>query len=147
MLQQDAVHVHLEAGRQIFGIEIRRIATLTALGVGDQRYDAELFARQVDWLTCMINSSDERITFDLRIVTTPWPELYTNGRVKLGLLCAIEDTSLESARGRSIELVRLCESFFDDEYEFAPITRPDDLLALLSPFGIGALAEITRRAD
>ena len=110
-------------------------------------YEAELLGRQIDWLTCMINSSDERVTFDLRLVTAPSSEVYTYGRIRLALLCGIDSPSPESATERAIELLRLTQSFFEDEYELALITEPAGLISLLQPFTIRTVAEIARRAE
>ena len=67
------------ATSHLFAIRLQRLATLTALGFRGEEYYGRLLARQVDWLTTLINSQDERFTYDLRMICAPDRELYTRG--------------------------------------------------------------------
>lgn len=132
---------------EIFALRLNRGSTLTALGVEGEGYYERLLLREIDWLTCLINSADERVTYDLRLFCAPHPKLYIQGQIGLALLCRIENASAEEARGRAEELLRLCEAFFEDEYEFELVAREEELQQLRRPFVIGDVAEIIRRTE
>lgn len=131
----------------LFGIALRRIAALTALGGIDERYDQHLLARQINWLTNLVNARDELRTYDLRIISAPHPGNYLRGRIEIALLCRIERAAEDEARRHALELLRLVESYFDDEYEFELVSRTEDLKSLLQPFPIGATVQVTRRTE
>ena len=63
------------AQEHYFAISIRRILTLTALGKEPDKYAADIVPRHAEFLNCLMNSRDERITYDLRLICTPDPEL------------------------------------------------------------------------
>src|SRR5437773_1470288 len=109
-IRKKEIHVRSDGFSRIFGIELTRMAALRTLAARDDRYMAELLARQIDWLACVINAHDENVTFDLRIVSLPCPDLYTRGRMRIALLCRINDSSDMEVRDRALQLLRLCES-------------------------------------
>jgi hypothetical protein len=147
MSQVDSAYVHRDGERHVFAIRVKRIATLTALGLRDEQYQARLLARHIDWLTCLINLRDERVAYDMRLISAPCPELYVPGRIEMALLCRVEQATEEHSRDCALDLLRLCESFFEDEYELALVSRGDEIARLLQPFPIRALAETNRRVE
>ena len=53
-------YIYSDGELHLFAITLQRIATLTAPGSGESNYTGQLLARQMDWLTCLINLGDER---------------------------------------------------------------------------------------
>ena len=147
MARTASVYIRSDGNRRLFAIRVEQVATLTALGFQDENYHARLLQRQIDWLTCLINSRDERLTYDLRIISVPQPELYARGQLTIALFCCLEGFTQAQAQDWAIERLRLCETFFEDEYEFALVSSSEELDRLLRPFDIGAAAEITRRTE
>jgi hypothetical protein len=131
----------------IFALRVARVATMTALGITDEHYYERLLARQNDWLTCLINAGDENVTYDLRYISQPHPEIYTRGQLKVVLMCRLKGVTGEQAREFAFDLHRLCAASFEDEYEFELVSEPTELAVLRCPFPIKALTEITRRAE
>ena len=134
--------LHSDSNYHIFALRIEKVATLTGLGARDEQYYSRLFARQINWLTCLINSRDERLTYELRFISAPNTEFYARGKITIALLCGLEDCTTQAAQSYALELLRLCEAFFDDEYEFALITQASDLNFLRIPFQINSVVEI-----
>lgn len=132
-----------ENGRYVFALRLARVATLTALGVNDEYYIERLLARQSDWMTCLVNSGAENVTFDLRLICEPNAGDFMRGRLQIALLCRLK----EKVEGFAFELKSLCEAFFENEYEFELVSDTAQLERLKNPFKIKSLAEIMRRAD
>jgi hypothetical protein len=133
--------------RNLFAISLSSISTLTALGPRGEHYETELLGRQIDWLTCLINSRDEQATYDLRIISQPHHPLFSRGKLDVVLLCSIGRSTEDQADSRAQELIRLCEAFFEDEYEFSPVSDAGYLEKVRLPFEIGGMAEIARRSE
>jgi hypothetical protein len=112
-------HVHTAGDRHILALRVARLATLTALGFQGEQYASQFLARQMDWLTCLINARDERLTYDLRIISLPRPELYVRGQLTVALLCRMDGVTALQAKEYALELLHLCEAFFEDVGEAA----------------------------
>jgi hypothetical protein len=130
-------------GRHYAGYKLRHILSLTVLDRGEG-YRADHYRRQIEFLNCLLNARDERLVYDLRLVSVPEPDAPWRGRVDLALLCAMRGMSSSESEARARDLLHLLEAFFD-EYAFEP-TAPDELQALLRPFPIRHLVGLTRRA-
>lgn len=143
----DSAYIHTIEDRSYFAIRLERLATLTALGPRPESYPAQLLARQVDWLTCLINAKDEQVTFDLRFISRPDPALYVRGRLAIGLLCRLDGVSVAQAQARAHEMLRLCEAFFEDEYEFKLVAEQEEFESLRNPFTPRVFSELTRRTE
>jgi len=147
MKNEVSAYLHAEENRHIFALRVARIATLTALGVTEENYYSRLLARQNDWLTCLINAGDESITYDLRLISRPHPNIYTRGKLELVVMCRLEGVSKEKAQEFATNLQQLCSASFEDEYEFELVGEASELELLRCPFKVNALTEITRRAE
>lgn len=139
--------INADKNSHILALSVRRLATISALGEVDEHFYERLFSRQIDWLTCLINSRDERLSYDLRIITNPDPDLYQRGRLTIALLCRTQGFTKDQAHSHTHELLHLCEAFFEDEYEFELVSDAAELDWLRQPFNIEAATEITRRAE
>ena len=128
-----------------FAICIRRILTLMALGQEPDKYAAEIVPRHTRFLTCLMNSCDERTTYDLRVICTPDPELYTRGRITVALICRITDVAATEAYRHAANLLHLVGALFD-EYT-ADLADDADVRTFLAPFPIKQVVSIRRRAD
>jgi DNA helicase HerA-like ATPase len=142
-----SAYLHTGSNYYAFAINLQRITTLTALGWQDEKYLQNLMTRQVRWLSCLINAGDERVTYDLRFLCTPDPDFYLRGKMTIALLCRVEGFTEAQTQDFAYEALRLCEAFFDDEYEFSLITRALEFDQLLTPFSIKSAAEISRRSE
>lgn len=138
-------YVHTTArGAKFFGCGLRRFLTLGALGHTDQNYHIAFFRRQVEFLSCLINSGDDRCTYDLRTISYPDPKLHTRGRIEAAVLCRLVDTN-------DVEAERLAQSFYRflgasfEEYDFDPVPAAE-IPALLAPFPPRHNASIGRRS-
>ncbi|MCA1626378.1 MAG: hypothetical protein LC742_00195 [Acidobacteria bacterium] len=140
-------YIHAEGDDCTFAVRLTRAATLTALNARGDDYFEQLFARQIDWLTCLVNSRDERFTYDLRFYSRPHPELYVRGRLDIALLCRMKEATVAQAEDRARQLLRLCRAYFEDEYEFEPAANAPELDALRRPFPVRAAMEVTRRFE
>lgn len=147
MSDPETIHIEADGAGQLFALQMKRMATLTAIGGVGENYYGQLLARQADWLTCLINSRDERLIYELRLTSEPHTESYLRGRLTVALLCRMDEASETEAREYAVELLRLCEAFFDDEYEFALIESSDELARIRQPFAARAAAELLRRAE
>ncbi|CAN5531103.1 hypothetical protein BH10ACI1_BH10ACI1_31480 [soil metagenome] len=103
--------------------------------------------RQIDWLTCLINAGDEKIIYDLRIIGEPRPENFTEGVLHIGLLCRMNGVSKRTARLYALELLRLCQTYFEDEYEFSAVEDEKELNFFRLPFEIKDAFQVMRRSE
>jgi hypothetical protein len=136
-----------ENAHRVFALRLARVATLTALGVSDKHYGERLLARQIDWVTCLVNAGMENLTFDLRLICEPNAADFMRGRLEIALLCRLKESDETVAGEFARGLKSLCEAYFENEYEFELVTDARELERLRAPFEIGALAEIMRRAE
>lgn len=130
--------------RHYFACELTSLVTLSVLGLEETQYLPAHRQHHVDFLTCLINPSDARYTYDLRIISDPDPEVYTRGRLTVAILGRIDGGGAEAAAVHARQFLRLLASSFD-EYEFE-LAEPDRVSHLLAPFEITGLAAITRRS-
>lgn len=133
-----------DSGPSIFGIELSCFVSLSALGIQDEsRYTAALERRQVDFITALTNGANERCTFEIRLISEPAPTLPSRGRVRVFVLCRLDDRSPEAIAWYAEAFLRMLATRFP-EYEPEPV--PDgDLAAVLQPFQMAAVVEVARR--
>lgn len=147
MLNKTEFYVHAEKDCHIFALKLGRIALVTALSNYGEKYHLQFLQRQVDWLTCLINVGSKQTIYDLRIISQPNAENFTEGVLQIGLLCKICDTDAESALAYADELLRLSQTFFEDEYEFSPVESPEELEFFRLPFQIEDSFQVMRRSE
>lgn len=129
----------------LFGFRLREILQRSALGpAGEEGYLKDYRRRHVRFLVSLMNRRDERFTYDLRILSRPDADHPTRGAVELALLCRSEGLDAEAARAYALDLQALLHASFV-EHVFAPLDETG-LDRFLSPFPIGGLASVTRRA-
>ncbi|MEO0091874.1 MAG: type IV secretion system DNA-binding domain-containing protein [candidate division WOR-3 bacterium] len=127
-----------------FAFHLKHILTLTAMGLQNlDQYLSNFQTRLIDFLTCLINSKDERFCYDLRFITHPDPNLYTRGTISIYLLCRLNNSSIEHAKNYMLEFANLLKSLFT-EYAFV-LVNADKIPKILKPFEVKHLAGITRR--
>ena len=134
----------VSATEHYFAISIQRILTLTAFGQAPDKYVADIVPRHTEFLNCLMNSCDERTTYDLRLICTPDPELYTRGRITVSLICRITDVTAAEAALHAANLVHLVAALFE-EYA-VELVAGADVSNLLDPFPIKHVVSIRRRA-
>lgn len=147
MLNKSEFHIQTENDCRIFAVKLERVALATALSRFGENYYQQFLQRQTDWLNCLINARDERMIYDLRIVCQPNAENYTEGVLQIALLCKMCGSDWEKTADYAIELLRLCQTYFEDEYEFAPVETEEELNFFRQPFKIADSFQITRRSE
>lgn len=147
MTNNPGFHVQAENDCHFFAVKLERIALATALSRFGENYFAQFSQRQIDWLTCLINVGDERMIYDLRIVCQPNSENFTEGVLQIALLCKMCGTSQDDASDYAIELLRLCQTYFEDEYEFSLVKTSEELNFFRQPFKISDSFQIKRRSE
>lgn len=138
-------HLHSTPSGFISALLLQRMATITSLGKVQENYEHELFERQVDWLTSLVNSRDERLTYDLRIIAEPNTTMYS--LIAMAVLCSMSGFDETEARQHVGDLLSLSEAFFEDEYEFGLTANAEELQRFLSPFVVSSATEICRRTE
>ncbi|MGH7964908.1 MAG: hypothetical protein ACRERD_24355, partial [Candidatus Binatia bacterium] len=131
-------------GQHYFACRLRHISTLAALGVSPEHYAAERPRRQTEFLTCLLNPGNDRLTYDLRLISQPDPSAPARGRLTIALLCRMDGVAAEEAHRYASHLLHLLEACFD-EYAFE-LAGAEEVQALLRPFALRYLVAITRRA-
>src|SRR5438034_1219170 len=137
-------HVLADAGRYYFACRVGHVLSIDALGVQAERYARDYPRRQIEFLNCLINPQDERLTFDLRFICQPDSTLHTRGRISIALLVRLDGGTAAAAERYAVSVLHLLQAIFD-EYAFEP-TPQADLEALLTPFPVRQVVGISRRA-
>lgn len=125
------------------GCRIQSFVTLEALGKLNSDYANLFFRRQQDFLGCLIGSGQDRFTYDLRIISTPDPEIHSKGRIEVVLLCRLDGSSEMEAEAHVQQLYDLLRSSFG-EYQFG-ILPSDEIHGFLEPIAIHHIVQISRR--
>ncbi len=139
------LHVYSGAeGVHYFACRILRFVSLSALGVQDEvRYQVDFQRRQVEFITALTNGSDERRTYEIRIISEPDPLVSARGRVSVFLLGRLDGWSPETADHYAQEFQRMFSSAFP-EYE-SELVQSDEVSAVLTPFPAAYVVELARR--
>jgi len=132
-------------GNCYFGYLLNCIVSPKLLSGTPEKYSADLHSRQIDFLNCLIRQNSEKVTFDLRLISNPNPENYTRGKITVGLLCKMENSTQIQADEYASHLHILLKSYFS-EYEFERMSTRQ-VRAMLSPFKFQYISEIIRRHD
>src|SRR3989454_104170 len=136
--------VYADAGRYYFACRVRHVLSIDALGLQAEHYARDYPRRQVEFLNCLINPQDDRLTFDLRFVSQPDPVLYIRGRIGVALIVRMDGGTPEAAERYSAQFLHVLQAIFEEyTFELAPTA---DLAGFLAPFPVRQVATITRRA-
>lgn len=130
-----------------FAIKLNRISLATAIRSQSDSYDADFWRRQMDWLNCLINAGSELFSYDLRIFAEPDLVNYVEGKIEIYLLGKIKTKDLTIAEAHAVEVLHLCETYFEDEYEFSPVEKRRELNSLRMPFKISEAASVVKRSE
>jgi hypothetical protein len=137
--------VHSLDSHQYFACTLERILTLDALGAPEpDAYLKTYTQRHADLLTCLTNSRDERLTYDLRLIARPDLARVSRGRLTLALLCRMDQTSVAEADQYAHSLHHLLRALFE-EYVF-DLAAAEQIPALLEPFPFTHAVVVRRRA-
>ena len=128
-----------------FGFLLKCIVSPKLFSGTPEKYSADLHSRQIDFLNCLIRQNSEKVTFDLRLISNPNPENYTRGKITVGLLCKLENSTQIQADEHASHLHILLKSYFS-EYEFERMST-QQVKAILTPFKFLYISEIIRRQD
>jgi hypothetical protein len=135
--------MHRHDGHHFFAIRLTRAASLRAMGWDADAYRDHYRTRMIELARWLVNPGDERLAYELRLISHPEPEQFTGGRIDVVLLCRLTGLADdEAAVLADITLRKLAADF--EEYEFAAV--PDDeVAALLRPFEPRHVTRIRRR--
>lgn len=133
------------AGPRFFGCAIRRFVSLSALGPVGDGYRADFVRRHVELVSCLINSRNQRLTYDLRFVARPDPRGLPHGRVEVAIVGRLENAGEAEMADAGRQLVGLMGAYYD-ELDLAPL-EGSDLERFLRPFQPRAVAVIGRRQE
>lgn len=130
-----------------FGFRVARFVVANAipepLGGAGPRGRETLPRRESEFVSCLINGADERLTFDLRMVSQPNPANPAAGKVAVGILARARDLSVHDTELYGLTLGNLLQALFP-ELEFAPMSE-GEVHFFLRPFVVRHGILITRR--
>ncbi len=129
--------------RHYFACRLEHALSLTALGAGDG-YVAGHQRRHADLINGLLNPRDERVTYDLRLISAPHAEVWFRGAIEIALLGRLDGVGPDEAARHAHGVLHLLDAYFD-EYTFA-LAAPEDVRRLLAPFPVRHLVEVARRA-
>jgi len=138
-------NVHSTPSAHYAALELQHVVGLMTLTGKPDEFLLEFHDRQVDFISSLINTNDERLTVDLRIISYPDRELYTRGHIRVALLCKMENTTAEET-AEVAEHIRLYLEAHFPEYSVSYVPA-GEIEKLLEPFPIQAGVEITRRCE
>jgi len=121
---------------------------LGALGLKEDdlpRYHAASRRRHAELLNGLTNLKDERLTYDLRLISFPDTERYTRGRIDIALLCRLDDAGAAEAEAHAHHLLGLLDALFE-EYEFRMMAARE-IENFLHSFDGRHSVQIMRRAE
>jgi len=137
--------IHSKNGNHYFACKLVEFVSPLALGTELSEYLASNRKRQLDLLNCLMNPRDERLTYDLRMISQPDHSGHSSGSITVALLCRTTGLSPEEAESHALQILRLLQAFFDD-YRF-DLVPADEVQKLLTPFEYVYVSEITRRCE
>lgn len=125
--------------------QLNRFLTLTALGVEQNSYAADLQGRHLAFMNNLINPQDERFTYEVRVVSRPDPQVYTRGSLAIALVCRMDNVQAKEAKDYAGHLLNLLRASFD-EYEFKAAPG-GEISSWLNPFEPQHLVQLNRRFE
>jgi hypothetical protein len=137
--------VHSTSSAHYAALELQHVVALTTLSSDPAEFLVEFHDRQVDFISSLINTDDERLTVDLRIISYPDRELYTRGHIRLALICKMEHATAEET-AEVAEHIRLYLEAHFPEYGFSYVPA-GEIEKFLDPFPIQVGVEIIRRCE
>jgi len=139
-------YIHKSIQNSIFAMKLQRLSLATAIpGFGEHFYSG-LNRRQVDWLSALLGTCGEDAVFDLRVISSPAPDNVSLGKIQIVLLCKVAAPTV-TARRYAEQVLRLTQTYFDNEYEFVPVTSKSEFETLQLPFKISDTVQIRRRSE
>ena len=115
-----------------YGFQLARVVSPKLFDFNVEKYYSDLHSRQISFLNCLVRQNNEKLTFDIRLISKPNPENYARGKITVGLLCKSENSTEIQAEEYASHLHILLKSYFSD-YEFERISTRQ-IRAMLSPF-------------
>lgn len=139
----------LEMGSEqvVFGFRVLRSVVQSALHApvpsGSSRYTPNSVRREAEFVSCLINGADERLTFDLRFLSQPDPKNPAAGRLQIGLLVKARGMSRIEVTNHALTLGNLLQAMFP-ELEFLSMSV-EEFRLFLEPFPVRHGILISRR--
>ncbi len=134
--------VSQDADHHIFACSL---AEMTLVRQDPESYLPALFRRQTEFVTCLINGRNEKVTFDLRFISQPSPDSTSRNDIRIAFLCRIDQASVDEANHYAADFLNLLRSAFE-ECDFK-LEDADGVASLLAPFKIQEAVRIRRRAS
>jgi hypothetical protein len=129
-------------GRYIFACMLTEMSPIRQ---DPDSYVAALFRRQTEFVTCLINSRNEKVTYDLRFISQPTLDTSLRHGVTIAFICRLDDLSADEAHRYATDFLDLLRSTFED-CEFQ-LEAADKVKGLLAPFEVQETIRIKRRAS
>jgi hypothetical protein len=143
--QPQTGYLYNRDGSHYFACKLVEFVSPLALGTELSAYLASNRKRQLDLLNCLMNPRDDRITYDLRIISQPNRSEHPSSLINVVLLCRMVGFSLNEAESQAQQIIRFLQASFEDyHFDLVPETEIRDLLL---PFDYSCVAEITRRCE
>ena len=124
---------------------VDHVTGLAALDVKVEAYRSELARRHADFLTCLANGSDDRLTYDLRFLRKASPPDGHPGRLEIYLVVRSDRMAPGEFELQVAGLDSLLGAQFP-EYGFSAV-QPQLIGSLLEPFEVRHLVRVQRRAS
>ena len=133
------------AGSLYCAFRLEFVIGLTVLGVESAEHLQSLAQRHAEFVTCLINGGDARLTYDLRYIAEPAPDGASSGDIRICLLVRAEHMKSGEFERHLAGLYDLLGAQFP-EYGFVRVIATE-VPALLEPFRIKFLASVQRRCS
>ncbi|MDP2209734.1 MAG: type IV secretion system DNA-binding domain-containing protein [Bacteroidota bacterium] len=138
-------YIHKFGDSFYFCCELSYMISRSTLEIPAEKYTQLHFHHQIDFLNCLINPLDDKIIYDMRIISQPDPLLYTRGRIVIGIVCRMIESSDEKAARYAKQLLNMIDSTFE-EHKFR-LADSEKIQFYLNPFKVKYSTEIKRRCD
>lgn len=129
-------------GLLVGGVRIARFVSADVLPT-QLDYARRFLERRTELASNLLNAADERVTYDLRIVSSPPPAVHGDATVTVVLLCALRGLDHTAAERHLAAFGALLDASFP-EYDLEPLAA-SDVAALLHPFQPAHVVTIGRR--
>lgn len=138
-------HIYSKDDKQYFACKLAKLISLTSLGLSQKDYSSRFYDRILNLLNLILTRSDDKYTFDLRIISRPVPADYRRGRIDIVLICCTQAKPTGWAEEFAQQFLRFLEATFE-EYEFS-LALARELSGLLRPIRFQHVTEIIRRCE
>ena len=138
---EDAI-LSLAPDRHIFAC---RLTEMKLILQEPEAYAASLLQRQTEFVTCLINSRNERLSYDLRFISQQDTQTFSYRDITTAFLCRMDGVGVDEACRYAGDFLNLVRSTLE-EYEFV-LEDAGGVKALLAPFEAREIVQIKRRAS